>query len=66
MVKANVVDVILVVDDPVIFHRENLKTNWKHYSSIKYLGPKALANFQEKWGARVYFNTLVPYQYGVK
>lgn len=60
------VDIILVVDDPVKFHRDNLRLNSRHYSSLKYLGAKSLASFQERWGARVYFNTLVPYHYGVR
>nr|CAG4646287.1 EOG090X06VP [Macrothrix elegans] len=63
--KANVVDVILVVENAEAFHEANLKHNWKHYSSIRYLGSKALTSFQENWGARVYFNTLVPYRYGL-
>nr|SVE79514.1 EOG090X06VP [Daphnia magna] len=63
--EENVVDLILVVEDAEAFHRLNLERNWKHYSSIKYLGPHTLASFQEKWGARVYFNTLVPYKYGL-
>ena len=58
-------DLILVVEDPVQFHKENSLLNWKHYSTLKYLGPKSLATIQDRWGARVYFNTLVPYEYGV-
>nr|CAG4647931.1 EOG090X06VP [Moina brachiata]SVE93034.1 EOG090X06VP [Moina brachiata] len=63
--EENVVDLIFAVDNPEEFHRDNLRMNPKHYSSLKYLGPHSLASFQERWGARVYFNTLVPYQYGV-
>nr|SVE76408.1 EOG090X06VP [Daphnia longispina] len=63
--EGNVVDLILVVEDAEIFHRLNLERNAKHYSSMKYLGPHLLASFQEKWGARVYFNTLVPYKHGL-
>ena len=58
-------DLILVVEDPVKFHQENLKRNWKHYSSLKYLGPHTLGAIQDRWAARVYFNTLVPYSGGV-
>ena len=63
--KGNVVDLILVVEDAETFHQSNLERNWKHYSSMKYLGPSSLSSFQEKLGARVYFNTLVPYKHGV-
>lgn len=58
-------DLIFVVEDAETFHRSNLKHNPKHYSSMKYLGAKSLASFQDQLGARVYFNTLVPYQHGV-
>jgi len=64
-IQENVVDLILVVEDPVQFHKENILVNWKHYSTLKYLGPKSLGTIQDRWGARVYFNTLVPYKYGV-
>ena len=57
---------MLVVDDVEAFHQANLQINSKHYSSMKFLGPKTLAKFQERWGARVYFNTLVPYRHGVR
>ena len=59
-------DLILVVDDPFEFHQENMALNSKHYSALKYLGPKSVGSFQDRWGARVYFNTLVPYKYGVR
>nr|CAG4647079.1 EOG090X06VP [Megafenestra aurita]SVE92413.1 EOG090X06VP [Megafenestra aurita] len=63
--EGNVVDLVFVVDDAETFHRFNLEHNWRHYSSMKYLGPHSLASFQEQWGARVYFNTLVPYKHGL-
>nr|CAG4649361.1 EOG090X06VP [Scapholeberis mucronata]SVE93641.1 EOG090X06VP [Scapholeberis mucronata] len=64
-IEDNVVDLIFVVEDAETFHQSNLKHNSKHYSSMKYLGPKTLASFQDQLGARVYFNTLVPYRYGL-
>lgn len=67
------VDLMLVVDDSVGFHRDNLAANPGHYSSLRHLGPAAVAAVQTSaFGARVYFNTHVPapdgrtvYKYGV-
>ncbi len=58
-------DLILVVNDPVKFHKRNLKINSSHYSALKYLGARSLAAVQDHWAARVYFNTLVPHNNGV-
>lgn len=67
------VDLMLVVDDSVGFHRDNLAANPGHYSSLRHLGAAAVAAVQTSaFGARVYFNTHVPapdgrtlYKYGV-
>lgn len=56
----NMLDFIFVVDDPVSWHRENIKWNKKHYSCLKFLGPNYLSRFQNYYGAGVYFNTLIP------
>ena len=56
----NMMDFIFAVDKPFIWHQQNMKQNPKHYSSLKYLGPKRIASIQENYGAGVYFNTLVP------
>ena len=57
--KNNMIDFIFAVDDPVAWHQENLKSNIKHYSSLRYLGPKYIARVQDSIGARIYYNTLV-------
>ena len=59
-VSKNMIDFVVAVDEPVEWHKENLARNSKHYSFLKYLGAKSLAHIQENWGARVYFNTMVP------
>lgn len=58
--QANMVDVVLAVDDPVTWHTINLLQNRGHYSSLKLLGPQGISRVQDRWGARIYYNTLVP------
>lgn len=53
-------DFVFAVDDPVTWHTMNLIENRKHYSLLKYLGPKQISNIQNDYGAGIYFNTLVP------
>ncbi|KHJ88729.1 hypothetical protein OESDEN_11474 [Oesophagostomum dentatum] len=53
------VDFIISTNDPVQFHSENLKRNPSHYSLLRCIGANALAKFQTRLGARVYYNTLV-------
>ncbi|XP_077531769.1 phosphatidate cytidylyltransferase, mitochondrial-like isoform X2 [Haemaphysalis longicornis] len=63
--KNNMLDVILAVDDPLSWHRENLKRNWKHYSFLRYGGPYLVNKVQKDFGAYVYYNTFVPYDDGL-
>nr|XP_012149367.1 PREDICTED: phosphatidate cytidylyltransferase, mitochondrial [Megachile rotundata] len=54
------IDLIFVVRNIKQWHSENLHLNPKHYAQpLRFLGPRAIANVQEKWGAKVYYNTLV-------
>ena len=55
----NMLDFVFAVDDPKEWHKENMKRNWKHYSSLKYLGSNYVSKIQNNFGARVYYNTLV-------
>ncbi|KAL8589798.1 hypothetical protein ACOMHN_020801 [Nucella lapillus] len=57
----NMVDFIVVVDDPKEWHRLNMKRNSHHYSFLKYFGSRFVAHVQE-YGAGVYFNTLVRFE----
>lgn len=52
-------DVIIVVDDPVSWHRENLARNAWHYSILGQLGAPTVS-FVQQLGPGVYFNTHVP------
>lgn len=55
----NMIDLIYCVDNPHRWHKANIQINPSHYSSLKYLGHSFIVRFQEKFGAKVYFNTLV-------
>jgi len=59
-VAKNMIDFIFAVDEPVSWHRENIEMNARHYSSLRWLGPKYLSRLQDRMGARIYYNTLVP------
>lgn len=52
-------DVMVVVDDPLAWHRENLVLHASHYSMLGHLGARAVTAVQET-GPGVYFNTHVP------
>ncbi|XP_026076518.1 phosphatidate cytidylyltransferase, mitochondrial isoform X2 [Carassius auratus] len=58
--EKNMLDFVFAVDDPVTWHTMNLIENRKHYSFLRYLGPKHISSIQTDYGAGVYFNTLVP------
>ena len=57
-----------VTDDPEAWHRENLERNPAHYSSLlRWVGGGArpIAWLQTHTGARIFFNTLVPFEDGL-
>ncbi|CAH1790817.1 unnamed protein product [Owenia fusiformis] len=56
----NILDFIFVVDDPIVWHQQNLVKNAQHYSILKRLGAKGITSIQDNYGSGVYFNTLVP------
>ncbi|XP_058228863.1 phosphatidate cytidylyltransferase, mitochondrial isoform X2 [Hemibagrus wyckioides] len=58
--RNNMLDFVFAVDDPITWHTMNLIDNRRHYSFLKYLGPRHISNIQNDYGARVYYNTLVP------
>lgn len=56
----NMLDLVFVVRDPVRWHQENIALNPEHYAQLmKWMGHKFIANVQERWGAKIYYNTLV-------
>ncbi|XP_014351075.1 phosphatidate cytidylyltransferase, mitochondrial isoform X2 [Latimeria chalumnae] len=60
LMQNNMLDFVFVVDDPVTWHTMNIMKNRKHYSFLKFFGPKQISNIQSNYGAGVYYNTLVP------
>jgi len=64
--KQNMTDFIIAVKNTEQWHKENLERHPNHYSSLaRALGSEAVARCQENWGARLYFNTLVPFGNGL-
>lgn len=61
----NMMDFIFAVRDPQEWHKENMALNPKHYSALRFGGHHFIANVQENWGAKIYFNTLIPTHEGV-
>jgi len=61
----NMVDFIIAVENSQEWHRENLARHPSHYASLaRLLGHSRVAGLQRHWGARLYFNTLVPWGEG--
>jgi translocator assembly and maintenance protein 41 len=52
-------DLVLVVDDPLEWHRLNLIENAHHYSILGMFGPRLVGKVQDM-PADVYYNTLTP------
>jgi len=64
--KDNMTDFIFAVHDTEQWHKENLALHPMHYSTMaRLMGPAAIKRCQEEWGARLYFNTLVPWGKGM-
>lgn len=63
--KPSMIDIIFGVENPHQFHSQNIEMNPSHYSALKFLGSKCVANYQDKLASKVYFNTLVPLDNGL-
>ncbi|XP_012262379.2 phosphatidate cytidylyltransferase, mitochondrial [Athalia rosae] len=56
----NMLDLVFVVGNPGQWHKENIERNPGHYAwMMQKLGHKAVAHVQERWDAKIYYNTLV-------
>jgi mitochondrial translocator assembly and maintenance protein 41 len=58
------IDLVLVVNDSLAFHKANLSANGSHYSFLKWFGAGAITRLQQQWGAQCYYNTLIPVRLG--
>ncbi|XP_067855212.1 phosphatidate cytidylyltransferase, mitochondrial isoform X1 [Heptranchias perlo] len=56
----NMLDFVFAVDDPVTWHTMNIMKNPRHYSFLRFFGPKHVSKIQNNYGAGIYYNTLVP------
>ncbi|KAH8417804.1 hypothetical protein KR222_006120 [Zaprionus bogoriensis] len=56
----SVIDLIFCVRDSLGFHAENIHRHASHYSALQHFGARFVTQYQERLGASVYFNTLVP------
>ncbi|CAL4100612.1 unnamed protein product, partial [Meganyctiphanes norvegica] len=63
--QGNMMDFILAVENPLEWHHQNLQLNSSHYSSLRFGGPEFITKMQDNWGAKIYFNTLVPTNEGM-
>lgn len=58
--KPVMIDLMFTVENPYQWHAQNMLKNPSHYSSMSLFGSNFIAQYQESYGAKVYFNTLVP------
>ncbi|KAG8224307.1 hypothetical protein J437_LFUL007247 [Ladona fulva] len=63
--EKKMIDLIFVVEDPVAWHKENIARHPSHYSMLRFLGHQFVSQLQENWAAKVYFNTLIPFEDGL-
>ncbi|KAG2373081.1 hypothetical protein C9374_012813 [Naegleria lovaniensis] len=58
--KKLMVDLVFVVSDSYEWHKQNLLLNPEHYSWLmRVVGPKMITLLQERFGAKIYYNTMV-------
>ena len=63
--KGNMTDLIMAVNDPLEWHKQNIDRNPSDYAGLmRVFGANAVAQMQCKWGSRLYFNTLIPFEDG--
>jgi len=54
------VDMVFAVSDSYEWHKQNLLLNPEHYSLwMRIVGPKVISILQERYGAKIYYNTMV-------
>lgn len=58
--QPKMIDLLFAVENPYQWHAQNVSLNPSHYSFLRSFGSNFIASYQESYGAKVYFNTLVP------
>ena len=56
----NMLDFVFVLENADQWHKMNLKLHSNHYSFVGRFGSNAVVSLQDKFGAGMYYNTLVP------
>lgn len=58
----NMLDFVFVLDNARKWHEDNMysKLHQHHYSATRWFGSRAVVSLQDRLGAGVYYNTLVP------
>ena len=64
--KNSMSDFIIATDNPKEWHAENMRINPSHYPpTIRVMGSGVVRHLQCNYGARIYFNTLIPFEDGM-
>lgn len=58
------IDTIFCIQDSNKWHQSNLQINPSHYSAIRRFGASFVSRVQTIGGAKIYFNTLIPWDDG--
>lgn len=54
------IDLLFTVENSNKWHAQNMLKHPSHYSAMSIFGSSGISHYQESFGAKVYFNTLVP------
>lgn len=57
--RRKMIDLVVAVDNPFRWHQANLTKNPDHYSFLRWLGAAKIAQVQQQYGAKVYYNTQI-------
>lgn len=58
-IEEKMIDLIIVVDDPLAWHLANLDLNPSHYSFLGLFGAKGVTFIQQNFKAQIYFNVVM-------
>lgn len=58
--KLPMIDLIMIVDDPLLWHQQNMQINPEHYTPCFPMNTTTITGIQEDCGAAVWYNTNMP------